>query len=257
MRFAVLVCLLAIASDARADAWHEGRDGKRRVKHLAASALGGAVYAASETILKSTLAPDHCRICGTREFDVDIRHFRWSNTAAASTVSNLTGFVLAPALGLALLAIASDDHSLPTWIDDAIPVIESVVISGLINQGVKFAAGEQRPFVHFGDPARPPETDDNLSLFSGHTTLTFAVATSAGEVARRRGYKLAPVIYGTGYLVGITTGYLRIAADKHYFSDVAIGAAVGTAIGFIIPALHNHHVEFHPLPGGLAVAGSF
>jgi len=55
----------------------------------------------------------------------------------------------------------------------------------------------------------------------------------------------------------VFTGYLRIAADKHYFSDVAIGAAVGTAIGFIIPRCTNTTSRVRPLPGGLAVALRF
>jgi membrane-associated phospholipid phosphatase len=31
------------------------------------------------------------------------------------------------------------------------------------------------------------------------------------------------------------TGYLRIAADKHYFTDVLVGAIVGSAIGVAVP----------------------
>jgi hypothetical protein len=44
------------------------------------------------------------------------------------------------------------------------------------------------------------------------------------------------------------TGYLRIAADSHYFSDVLVGAAVGTAVGLLVP--HLLHKERVPLPPG-------
>ena len=35
-------------------------------------------------------------------------------------------------------------------------------------------------------------------------------------------------------------GYLRIAADKHYLSDVTVGAVLGTLIGAGIPLLFHH-----------------
>ncbi len=82
------------------------------------------------------------------------------------------------------------------------------------------------------------------------------MATSAGEVARRRGSPVAPLIYATGYAIAISTGYLRIAADKHYFTDVAVGAAVGTAVGFAVPALHGE-LRLVPIRDGAALAGRF
>ena len=55
-----------------------------------------------------------------------------------------------------------------------------------------------------------------------------------------RNYRLAPLIWAEGLAVAATTGYLRIAADKHYFSDVLSGALIGSAVGFMVPYL------FHP-----------
>jgi membrane-associated phospholipid phosphatase len=43
-----------------------------------------------------------------------------------------------------------------------------------------------------------------------------------------------------GFPVAALTGYLRIAGDKHYMSDVLTGAAVGSAIGYMVPRLHRH-----------------
>jgi PAP2 superfamily len=61
-------------------------------------------------------------------------------------------------------------------------------------QAFKFTSARQRPFVHFADPARPHETDDNMAFISGHSALAFSVATSAGMVAHRRRYQFEPVI---------------------------------------------------------------
>jgi membrane-associated phospholipid phosphatase len=48
-------------------------------------------------------------------------------------------------------------------------------------------------------------------------------------------------VWATGFSLAAFVGYLRIAADKHYMSDVLVGAATGTAAGVLIPLL------FHPI----------
>ena len=102
------------------------------------------------------------------------------------------------------------------------------------------------PFVHFL-PRAPnairaltdSPSDDNTSFFSGHTTLGFALATSAGTVTTLRGYRLAPLVWGAGLTMATTIGYLRIASDKHYFSDVMTAAVVGSVIGVGVPLLFH------------------
>ena len=37
----------------------------------------------------------------------------------------------------------------------------------------------------------------------------------------------------------MAVAYLRIGADKHYFSDVTLGALVGSAIGIGLPMLFH------------------
>jgi membrane-associated phospholipid phosphatase len=82
------------------------------------------------------------------------------------------------------------------------------------------------------------------SFFSGHTSLTFAAAavTCAHHRYLRlhgdRGADAVPCV--AGFLLAGTTGALRIAADRHYVSDVLVGAAVGTLIGYGIPYLFHY-----------------
>jgi membrane-associated phospholipid phosphatase len=58
---------------------------------------------------------------------------------------------------------------------------------------------------------------------------------------------------GAGFI-----GYLRIAAEQHYLTDVLAGAAVGTAIGWAVP--HFFHpareadIQVRPAVGGVAIA---
>jgi membrane-associated phospholipid phosphatase len=205
-------------------------------------------------ILKADLAPTSCRWSGrTSEgeetlnpIDRGVRNaLRWDDTAAAGTVSNVLGFAVAPLVtgGVDALAAAHDSRSRGIGVD-VLVVGEASVIALDINQVVKFIAGRERPFVCELPPHKkgttPQPSDNNVSFFSGHTTATTVVAVSAGTVASMRGYRWAPAVWATGLTLSVATGYLRIAADKHYFTDVLTGAIVGAAIGVLIPFVFHH-----------------
>ena len=71
-----------------------------------------------------------------------------------------------------------------------------------------------------------------------------------------RRYRWTGVIWAVGLAGAATVGYLRIAADQHYFTDVLVGAAAGSAIGFAVP--YGFHrgagaLAVSPLPGGGAM----
>jgi membrane-associated phospholipid phosphatase len=79
--------------------------------------------------------------------------------------------------------------------------------------------------------------DDDLSFFSGHTSGTFAAAGAFGTIARLRGDRGWIAVYAVGFAAAATVGYLRMAADAHWLTDVAAGAAVGAAAGVGVPLL--------------------
>jgi membrane-associated phospholipid phosphatase len=235
---AIVLCARVAAADP--EHWYDGEAGRRRLTHLGLVVGGGALYLSSELIFKDWLAPDTCRICAPPALDREVRDaLVWRDSMTAVRLGDVTGYVVAPAFALGITLLASS--GVAQRIDDVIPILEAGVASGLVNQVAKFASGRQRPSVRFGDP-RPPDVEDNLSFYSGHVTLAFAVATSAGIVAQRRGYRTAPWVWTIGYALAATTGYLRIAGDRHYLTDVVVGALTGTAIGFL---------------GGFAYRGTF
>ncbi|MDB4955675.1 MAG: phosphoesterase PA-phosphatase related protein [Myxococcales bacterium] len=244
------------------DRWYRGRYGKNRLIHVSITAAGALIYLASETFFKADFAAVTCRWCEPDAFDHSVRDaLVWSNPSRAALLSNLTGYVIAPLFtaGVMLYDLSTTDPATSRVIDDVTPVLETVVLSQLLTQAVKFAGGRARPFVHFGLPGAPG-VDDNLSFFSGHTALTFGLATSAGIIAHRRHYKLEPVIWGVGMTLAATTGYLRIAADKHYLTDVLVGAVVGVGSGLAVPLLMRRPEEnltVVPTGNGLALVGSF
>jgi membrane-associated phospholipid phosphatase len=68
---------------------------------------------------------------------------------------------------------------------------------------------------------------------------------------------MEPYIWGAGVALSLTTEYLRIAADRHYFSDVFVGGLVGLGSGLLIPRLMRRDLEIVPTSNGAAVAGTF
>jgi len=100
---------------------------------------------------------------------------------------------------------------------------------------VKIAAGRARPYAHLGKGAfRPFKARTAYTSFpSGHTTSAFAVA-SVFAARWESAWAGAAV-----YLVAAGTAFERVYDDKHWFSDVFIGAALGTAVGRHIAALEK------------------
>ncbi len=125
-------------------------------------------------------------------------------------------------------AARHDDHARHVALDGA---LASVVASGLVTPLLKASFGRSRPrqaadstdFHPFGGHASFP---------SGHTTQAFAVASVIAAESRSRWVDVAA--YGSAAAVG----YARVLHDRHYVSDVAAGALIGTLVGRAV-ARHN------------------
>jgi membrane-associated phospholipid phosphatase len=208
------------------------------------TAAGGAAWIGSE-LLKGDLAPSRCRWCAVDSTDARVRDaLVWSNTSLADTISDVTGFVLMPvaALGLDALA-AAHDRALGRVPEDALVVAEAGVVTADLTQLTKMLAGRERPFVHAQNPRTLRDPDDNLSFFSGHSDEAFALAAASGTVCTMRGYRWAPLTWTIGGAVATATAYFRIAADKHWLTDVVVGAVVGAGTGFAVPFLFHSAVD--------------
>lgn len=112
--------------------------------------------------------------------------------------------------------------------------------------------------------------DRYYSFFSGHSSQAFASAAVMcsfhmnmpilGDGAENT---LLPCV--AGFTLAATTALFRVLGDMHYASDVLTGAAVGTAMGFLLPWLLHFNprapgqqgVSILPSPTGVAVVGVF
>jgi membrane-associated phospholipid phosphatase len=104
--------------------------------------------------------------------------------------------------------------------------------------------------VHALPPDQKPLTsrpaDNDLSFFSGHSSEVFALTAASGTIGTMRGYRWAPLVWSVGGALAVTTGYLRIAADKHWMTDVLVGAVVGAGIGFAVPYFFHSAIDDPP-----------
>jgi len=210
-------------------------------------------------LFKGRLAPATCRWCQVDSLDSSVRDaLVWSDTSAANLAGNIGAYAIMPLAGVGLTALAAaHDGRRSDIAGNTLIIAEAVALSGALNQIVKFAAGRERPFVHAlpadeksltADPA-----DNNVSFYSSHTSFAFAMATASGAVASMRRYRLAPVVWAVGLVSAAAVGYLRIAADRHYFTDVVTGAAAGSAVGLAVPTLFHRSrglLALSPAPGG-------
>jgi membrane-associated phospholipid phosphatase len=232
---------------------------------------GAVLWIGSEALFKGQLVPKTCRWCDRSEDGTDTLNGldRWGRGLAAETpegrkhwdtASNIAGFGVLPVgvFGTQYL-LASGSGAPPRYFaEDATLVVESVVVSSVVNQVVKFSVGRERPFVHVLPEDQKPLTehpnDNNLSFYSGHTSMAFTLVTAAGTVSELRGYKNRWIIWAVGLPAAASVGLMRMGADKHYLTDVLTGAVAGSLFGVGVPLLlHGRQSETQPRASAMSM----
>lgn len=136
------------------------------------------------------------------------------------------GLPVAGALSLTLGCRKWKEHI----IADALIITRAVTVTGALNQVVKFLAPRERPYVHSG---RFDHRDINGSFFSNHTSSAMALAAATTKLSFDRS-RNSHLVAAPLFLLAGLVGYLRIASDNHYFTDVIAGAAFGGTLGIAL-----------------------
>ncbi len=98
-----------------------------------------------------------------------------------------------------------------------------------------------------------PDLDNRRSFYSGHTSNAFAWAA---VISRGHGVEISIPSYAVAVLIGAS----RLEMNKHYLTDVTVGATVGYLIGRSVSrprhpgSSRRFGWEITPLPDGLGFA---
>ena len=219
------------------------------------AAVGGlAAVTVAFRLVRDDLEPSHCRWCdgsGVGEVNAVDDWFRTALKRRDTTPANYTSYILAfgaaPVSAGVLIAVSAiADHQTNEALTDVLAVAEGGFTAMLTTEVLESVTLRTRPYVHAiaDDDARNAEiakTGAFHSFPAGHVVEAFGTATAAGVVASMRGYRLAPLVWAAGMMIGVATAYTRMAADRHYFTDVLGGAVIGTAVGGAMPLLSSTH----------------
>ncbi|MCG8554592.1 MAG: phosphatase PAP2 family protein [Proteobacteria bacterium] len=198
---------------------------------LAWSSFGAGLAGAQ--VFESMLVPSRPRWRGGWGPDDALRDaLRWGSITTAERVSS--GWTLSVVLGGLFMAPLGSEHP---YGHQAALVAEAAGFTALATGLIKAAVGRQRPYARFATRASRGR-NDNASFPSGDTSWSFAVAVSNASLLGREHPEQAPLIWASSLSAAGIAGYLRLAADRHYLSDVMAGAALGSAFGLLVPLLH-------------------
>lgn len=105
-------------------------------------------------------------------------------------------------------------------------------------------------------PRTRPDGSNRKSFPSGHTSRSFAAAAT---ILNRDG----PALGVPALLVASFVGVARVEGKKHYWSDVLVGAGLGTGIGLLVTRQRDGSTQTAILPwadtkgAGVVVAARF
>jgi membrane-associated phospholipid phosphatase len=110
----------------------------------------------------------------------------------------------------------------PQLLHSGLRVGASILLTGVVTQGAKLAFGRVRPSSS-DDPWDFQPFSGSKSMWSGHTAIAFAMATSLSQDIDRTWATVALYALATG------TAWSRVYDNEHWVSDVVVGAAAGIA----------------------------
>jgi hypothetical protein len=169
------------------------------------------------SILKKVIVPTSLIVVGSiisnsdfeQNLQIDLR-----NKVGNNYENKIDNFILFAPVGEIYLADILGVKSKNHWFDQSKNLFISNVISSLITNRLKVIVGKTRPN---GEP---------LSFPSGHTTIAFTNATVLYEEFKNS----SPILAYSGYAFAIGTGGFRMINNKHFLSDVLMGAGVGILV---------------------------
>lgn len=145
------------------------------------------------------------------------------------------------------LALLIDDRIREDWETIAIMYFEMGLLSNFTPSYGKGSVKRYRPYVYnISAPMEERHDVESLrSFFSGHATRAFAAGVMTAimyeDYFPDSEYRTAVWIASVG--LASSSAILRVTSGAHFPTDVLVGAAIGSGIGYLIPYIHRNRSE--------------
>ena len=141
----------------------------------------------------------------------------------------------------ALLIYFSGLASNNTWLrNTGLMLTETIVVVGIIQVPSRILSGRARPYTGSGNTSfnfLKGIEQDKASFISGHAAVAFGISNI---LAHQIDHPAATVgLFGLAALTPLS----RLYADRHWFSDILIGTALGIFTSNTIINLHEHNIN--------------
>ena len=220
------------------------RDTANRERRQTLFTYRDAILAAGFAGVTVAMFPLDKRLAGDIRQDSTFNRLAQSSAVGFETISTPGAYIIGGALYLYGRLAKKPDVADFGWHGT-----EAVFVAMGATGFLKGVLGRARPYVSNATNPRDFRfgggfsTSDRQSFPSGHTTTAFAAASAVTSEVRRLRPKALPyvatVMYGGAALVGLS----RMYHDKHWASDVALGAAIGTFSGLKVVRYSHAHPE--------------
>jgi membrane-associated phospholipid phosphatase len=269
LAFISLICLLAVALPGSSDAGEAGSfspadETKKAGTRLLAETKDFATtpfQLANGNLLMTIGVAGALGL--TYGFDGEIRDILQRNRSRGIDKAADAGALVGdPFLHLGVAALVYGGGILaesPRWKETGEMIGEALILADGATLVLKEASGRGRPIVtaHKGDFRPFGFRSDYDGLPSMHTASSFAVASVLARTSES-----LPVAVAS-YCAAAFVGFSRMNQDKHWASDVLLGAAIGELAGRVVTGQHARKSSYAFVPtvtvagGGLALTGRF
>ena len=174
---------------------------------------------------------------------------QWQGNSGFRDVADVAGVVNEKSLfaaGLVTYGIARLVRAPRTTTDIAWHTTESIFIASATATVARGLLGRSRPFVTSGSNAYDYSPGKGFAELryraypSIHAASAFATASALTAETARHSRRAAFVVGPIAYSLASLPGLARMYGDKHWASDVFMGAALGAVSGWATVRYHHH-----------------
>ena len=226
----------------------------------------GVLLSGSDLILDNVLKVNRQEYDGTVYSKDDVNSFdRKFMHSYSKSRDKAADFLLVATMATPAVLAATEKEE---WLTCGVMYAETLLIANGIKELTKLAVNRTRPYMYYDAETFPEDDVDDgdwaNSFPSGHSTMAFAAATFTSYTFCKYfpDSKLRiPVVAGS-YAMACGVAALRLSSGNHFMTDVLTGAALGSAVGFLVPWVHTFNTKHDDvnvtlLANGVSVAVRF